>query len=62
MNERKKMPGVADYIVAHRRKRKETFLDEIDRLIDRKPTEKLLTKKIRRNVNAVGNPAYPEPY
>ncbi len=26
-------PGIADYVVA-RRKRKECFLDEIDRLID----------------------------
>ena len=59
MNERKKIPGVADYIIAHRRRRKDTFLDEIDRLIDWKPIEKLLAKKIRRNVNAVGNPAYP---
>lgn len=59
MSERKKIPGVADYIVAHRGRRKETFLDEIDRLIDWKPIEKLLLKKLRRNVNAVGNPAYP---
>jgi len=45
MNERKKIPGVADYIVAHRRKRKDTFLDEIDRHIDWKPIERLLHGK-----------------
>lgn len=47
MNERKsKVPGVADYIVSHRGRRKETFLDEIDRLIDWKPIEKLLQNKL----------------
>ena len=51
-------PGIADYVVA-RRKRKECFLDEIDRLIDWNPLEKLLRKTLKRVVNAVGNPAYP---
>ena len=51
-------PGIADYVVA-RRKRKECFLDEIDRLIDWNPLEKLLRKRLKRVVNAVGNPAYP---
>jgi IS5 family transposase len=51
-------PGIADYVVA-RRKRKECFLDEIDRLIDWNPLEKLLRKALKRVVNAVGNPAYP---
>ena len=50
-------PGIADYVVA-RRKRKECFLDEIDRLIDWNPLEKLLRKTLKRVVNAVGNPAY----
>jgi len=59
MSERtSKNPGIADYVVA-RRKRKDCFLDEIDRLIDWKPLEKLLRKKLKRIVNAVGNPAYP---
>jgi IS5 family transposase len=31
-------PGIADYVVAQR-KRKECFLDEIDRLIDWNPLE-----------------------
>lgn len=51
-------PSIADYVVA-RRKRKECFLDEIDRLIDWNPLEKLLRKTLKRVVNAVGNPAYP---
>ena len=53
-------PGIADYVVA-RRKRKECFLDEIDRLIDWNPLEKLLRKTLKRVVNAVGNPAYRSP-
>ena len=51
-------PGIADYVVA-RRKRKESFLDEIDRLIDWQPLEKVLRNKLKRVANAVGNPAYP---
>lgn len=59
MSERtSKNPGIADYVVA-RRKRKDCFLDEIDRLIDWKPLEKILVKKLKRVANAVGNPAYP---
>lgn len=50
--------GLADYVVA-RRKRKECFLDEIDRLSDWSPLENLLRKMLKRVVNAVGNPAYP---
>lgn len=58
MSERtSKKPGIADYVVS-RRKHKECFLDEIDRLIDWKPFEKLLRKKLNRVANAVGNPAY----
>ncbi|QLA19015.1 IS5 family transposase [Desulfolutivibrio sulfoxidireducens] len=58
MNERNsKKPGIADYVVS-RRRHKECFLDEIDRLIDWKPFEKLLRKKLSRVANAVGNPAY----
>ncbi|MYL85442.1 hypothetical protein GTA51_20415 [Desulfovibrio aerotolerans] len=43
MSERtSKNPGIADYVVA-RRKHKDCFLDEIDRLIDWKPLEKSAT-------------------
>ena len=51
-------PGIADYVAA-RRKHRDCFLDEIDRLIDWKPLEKLLRQKLKRVANAVGNPAYP---
>lgn len=59
MSERtSKKSGIADYVAA-RRKHKDCFLDEIDRLIDWKPIEKVLRQKLKRVVNAVGNPAYP---
>jgi len=54
----KKAPGIADYRVSLR-KRKVTFLDEIDRIIDWKPLERLLNKRLKRQPDAVGNPAYP---
>ena len=54
----KKAPGIADYRVSLR-KRKVTFLDEIDRLIDWKPLERLMNKRLKRCADAVGNPAYP---
>lgn len=53
-----KKPGIADYVAAHR-KHNDCFLDEIDRLIDWKPLEKVLRNKLKRVANAVGNPAYP---
>jgi IS5 family transposase len=46
-------------MIAARRKHKACFLDEIDRLIDWKPLEKVLRQKLKRVANAVGNPAYP---
>ena len=59
MSERtSKKPGIAGYVAA-RRKHKDCFLDEINRLIDWKPIEKVLRQKLKRVVNAVGNPAYP---
>jgi len=59
MSERtSKKPGIADYVAA-RRKHKDCFLDEIDRLIDWKPFEKVLRQKLKRVVDAVGNPTYP---
>ena len=59
MNERtSKKPGIADYVAAHR-KHRDCFLDEINRLIDWKPLEKVLRNKLKRVANAVGNPAYP---
>ena len=59
MSERtSKKSGIADYVAA-RRKHKDCFLDEIDRLIDWKPLENVLRQKLKRVANAVGNPAYP---
>ena len=50
--------GFADMAVA-RRKQPKTFLDDVDRIIDWKPMESFLKKKLRRHRDAVGNPAYP---
>jgi len=54
----KKATGITDYRVSLR-KRKVTVLDEIDRLIDGKPLVRLLNKRLKRQPDAVGNPAYP---
>ncbi len=51
-------PGIADYVVA-RRKRKECFFDEIDRLIDWNQPERLVRNTLKGVVNAIGNPASP---
>jgi len=50
--------GFLDLAVSRLKKAK-TFLDEVDRIIDWAPIEKLLKRKLRRNRDAVGNPAYP---
>ena len=50
--------GFADMAVASR-KQPETFLDDLDRIVDWKPIEGFLKKKLRRHQDAVGNPAYP---
>ncbi|MBF0480624.1 MAG: hypothetical protein HQK81_11625 [Desulfovibrionaceae bacterium] len=41
-----KLPWIAACIVAHRGRLTEMFLDEIVRLIERKPIERLLGEKI----------------
>lgn len=46
-------------MAAARRRRVETFLDDVDRIIDWKPIEGFLRKKLCRHKDAVGNPAYP---
>ncbi|MCP3663778.1 MAG: IS5 family transposase [Gammaproteobacteria bacterium] len=58
MASRQKGPRLGDYFLEHRRS-KPTFLDEINELIDWKPINSFLRKKIKRKANAVGNPAYP---
>lgn len=50
--------GFADMAVA-RRKQPKTFLDDVNRVVDWKPIEGFLKKKLRRHKDAVGNPAYP---
>lgn len=50
--------GFADMAVASRKQPK-TFLDDVDRVIDWKPIEGFLKKKLRRHQDAVGNPSYP---
>jgi IS5 family transposase len=50
--------GFADMAVASRKQPK-TFLDDLDKIMDWKPIEGFLKKKLRRHQDAVGNPAYP---
>lgn len=50
--------GFADLAAANRKQYK-TFLNDVDRVIDWKPIEGFLKKKLRRHKDAVGNPAYP---
>ena len=40
------------------RKQPKTFLDDLDRIMDWKPIESFLKKKLRHHQHAVGNPAY----
>lgn len=50
--------GFLDLAVEHLKKAK-SFLDDVERLVDWRPIEKILKKKLRRNHDAIGNPAYP---
>lgn len=54
----KRRGGFLDMAIEHRKKPK-TFLDDVERIIDWRPIEKFLKKKLRRNKDATGNPAYP---
>lgn len=60
MPNRFEKPGVGflDLAVSHLKKAK-SFLDDVERLVDWAPIEKLLRKKLCRHQDAVGNPAYP---
>lgn len=53
-----KKGGFAD-MAAVRRKRNKTTPEKIDELVDWRPIERLLKKKLRRKPDAVGNPSYP---
>ncbi len=53
-----KKGGFAD-MAAVRRKRNKTTPEKIDELVDWRPIEMLLKKKLRRKPDAVGNPSYP---
>lgn len=54
----KPAPGFLDLAIENGKKAK-TFLDDVDQVIDWRPIEKFLRKKLRRNRDAAGNPAYP---
>jgi IS5 family transposase len=53
-----KKGGFAD-MAAIQRKRSRTTPEKIDEIIDWRPIQKILDKKLERKANAVGNPAYP---
>jgi transposase, IS5 family len=50
--------GFLDLAVSQLKKAK-SFLEDVDRFVDWRPIEKLLKKELRRNQDAIGNPAYP---
>ena len=52
-------PTFADYFVEIRKQARKNFLDDVHRLIDWKPIEKILRKKYRKFASADGRPAYP---
>jgi IS5 family transposase len=52
-------PTFADYFVEIRKQSRKNFLDDVHRLIDWKPIEKILKKKYRKVASADGRPAYP---
>lgn len=52
-------PTFADYFVEIRKQTRKSFLDDVNRLIDWKPIEKVLRKKYRKVASADGRPAYP---
>lgn len=52
-------PTFADYFVEIRKQSRKSFLDDVHRLIDWKPIEKIVRKKYRKVASADGRPAYP---
>ena len=54
----KPTPGFLDLAVSELKKAK-TFLDDVERIVDWRPIEKVLREKLCRNNDATGNPAYP---
>ncbi len=53
--------GFVDHFI-NLRARKKSFLDDIDRVIDWKPIEKLLKKHYKKVKAADGHPAYSKRY
>ena len=53
-----KRGGFLEMAISARKKAK-TFLDDVDQVVDWRPIERFLKKKLRRHSDAVGNPAYP---
>jgi len=50
--------GFADFMIS-RRQTKESFLDEVDKLIDWRPIQKTLERNYKKKASADGRPAYP---
>ncbi len=50
--------GFADLMVSER-PRKSSFLDEVDRMVDWRPIQKILNRKYKKKASADGRPAYP---
>ena len=50
--------GFADLMVSER-ERKSSFLDQVDRMVDWHPIEKILNRNYKKKASADGRPAYP---
>jgi IS5 family transposase len=50
--------GFADLMVSQR-PRKPSFLDEVDKIVDWRPIEKILNRNYKKKASADGRPAYP---
>jgi len=50
--------GFVDFMVSQRQT-KSSFLDEVDRVVDWRPIEKILSRHYKKKVSADGRPAYP---
>jgi hypothetical protein len=53
------LQNIMDYVADLKKKKRSTFLDDIRQIIDWHPLEKFLRRKLLRDKDAVGNPAYP---
>ena len=60
MSNRFERPGMGFVDLAIKElKKPQTFLDDVDKFVNWEPIDKLLSKKLKKNKDALGTPAYP---